>query len=117
MTTTETPAAFDEWVIIEQLGHRRLAGRLREQQIAGAGYLRLDVPATSGKPATTHLLAHSSIYAIHPVTREIATAVADRGRPEPVHRWELPAPADPTEDDDRELGDAAAVDGWGGGPF
>lgn len=36
---------FEEWVVLELLGHRRLAGYLSEQQVAGAGFLRLDVPS------------------------------------------------------------------------
>jgi len=93
-TPTTTPAAFGEWVVIEQLGHRRLAGWLTEQTIAGHGYLRLDVPAgVDGQAATSHLLAHSSIYAIHPTSQEVATALAARCRPEPVHAYELPANA------------------------
>jgi hypothetical protein len=35
---------FAQWVILELLGHRRLAGFLTEQQIAGASFLRIDVP-------------------------------------------------------------------------
>jgi hypothetical protein len=37
--------SFSSWVILELLGHRRLAGKLTEQQIAGHGFLRLDVPS------------------------------------------------------------------------
>jgi len=108
---------FDSWCIVEQLGHRRLAGRLTEQTIAGGGYLRLDVPALDGQPATSHLLAHSSIYAIHPVTEEIARQVAARCRPEPIQRWELPAAelARHGTDDGPETG--ATPDYDGEGPF
>ena len=79
---------FAEWVILELLGHRRLAGYLTEQQIAGASFLRLDVPS---EPPATQYYAPSSVYAITPTTEEMARQVARRNRPAPVQRWELPA--------------------------
>jgi hypothetical protein len=86
--------AFDEWCVVELLGHRRLAGRVREVQIAGTGMLRLDVPATDGHASQTQYVAPGSVYALHPTTEEIATALAAQCRPQPIQRWELPA-ADP----------------------
>lgn len=89
---------FAEWVIIELLGHRRLAGYLTEQEIAGASFLRLDVPAD---PPVTQYYAPGSVYAITPTTEEIARAVARGSRPSPVRRWELePAKEDEPEHDD-----------------
>ena len=86
---------FQGWAILELMGHRRLAGYLTEVQIAGQGFLRLDVPpplagdddAEDG--AATQFYSPSSVYAITPTTEEICRAV--RVRPEPVHTWELPA--------------------------
>lgn len=80
---------FDEWAIVELLGHRRLAGRVREVQIAGAGFLRLDIPDCGGHPAQTQFVAPGSVYALHPTTEAIATAAAANFRPQPVNRWEL----------------------------
>ena len=96
---TDAPPAFDEWVILELLGHRRLAGRVREVQLAGAGFLRLDIPATDGHGAQTQYISPSSVYAMHPTTQEIATAAAANFRPQPVSRWELePKPLDVIDD-------------------
>jgi hypothetical protein len=80
-----------EWAIVEMLGHRRVAGRVREVQVAGAGFLRLDIPATEGHAEQTQYIAPGSVYALHPVDEATARAVAAYTRPEPVHRWELPA--------------------------
>ncbi len=92
-------AAFDEWCILELLGHRRLAGRVREVQLAGAGFLRLDVPSTKGHGEQTQYVSPGSVYALHPTTEDIATAAAARFRPAPVQRWELPAREDIRRDD------------------
>lgn len=90
--------AFAEWAIVELMGHRRLAGYLTEQQIGGAGFLRLDIP---GEPAATQFYAPGSVYCITPTDEATARKVAALGRPAPVQRWELPAaPADDVEPDD-----------------
>ena len=41
-TTTTQAAPFEGWAILELMGHRRLAGYVREVELAGAGVLRLD---------------------------------------------------------------------------
>ena len=99
------PSKFSEWCVLELMGHRRLAGKVTEEQIAGAGVLRLDVPGADGQPDVTQFYSPSSLYCITPVTEEIARAMAQRYRPEPVHRYELaalaPAPTTEDPDDDR----------------
>ncbi len=89
----DAPATFDEWCIVELLGHRRLAGRVREVQVAGSGFLRLDIPAVGHDAARTQYIAPGSVYALHPVAEATARAAAGRWRPEPVQRWELAAVA------------------------
>lgn len=95
---------FAEWVILEQLGHRRLAGHLTEQQIAGHGFLRLDIPGDADTVHATQLLSPASVYAIHPTTEAIARHFAATHRPAPVQRWELPAAAAPEHADAVEDG-------------
>jgi hypothetical protein len=88
----QTTDGFDQHCVVEMLGHRRTAGRVREIQIAGVGFLRLDIPATECHNAQTQYVSPSSIYALHPVDEQTATSVAAHCRPDPVHRWELAAP-------------------------
>ena len=96
--------AFECWAVIELMGHRRLAGFLAEQQIAGAGFLRLDVHDADGAVAT-QFYSPSSVYAITPTTEEIARKLGARARPMPVTRYELePRRAAPDyEDEDDPL--------------
>jgi len=91
---TEQTSKFEGWCILELMGHRRLGGHVREQEIAGAGFLRIDVPGTVGEPeiVATQFYPPSSVYCLTPTTEEVARAVAKGNRPAPVHRWELPAP-------------------------
>ncbi len=96
---------FEHWAIVEQLGHRRLAGYVTEVQIAGAGFLRLDVPESDSGPARTQFLAPASIFALHPVAEETARRVAEASQSRPVQAWEL-----------REL-TSVSEDGEDEGPF
>lgn len=80
------------WSIVELMGHRRLGGFAREQLVAGAVFLRVDVPDQQGDPTATQFYSASAIYCITPTTKETACALAQREQPRPVQRWEL-APA------------------------
>jgi hypothetical protein len=96
---------FDQWAIVELLGHRRLAGRIREAQLAGAGFLRLDIPASDGNAAQTQFISPAAVYALHPVTEEIARQIAGTYPVEPVSRWELTAARDDESERAVYLGD------------
>jgi hypothetical protein len=73
----EQTEKFDLWCVVELFGHQKMAGRCTEQHVAGVNMLRVDVPATAKKPAFTRLLSAGAIYAVNPVSEEIAKAVAE----------------------------------------
>jgi hypothetical protein len=101
MTDETTDTTFAGWVILELMGHRRLAGYLTEQEIAGEGFLRLDIPngnPTDGPAKATQFYRPGAVYCITPTSEETARRVAKLGQPEPVRRWELPAPDDDEEE-------------------
>lgn len=88
----EMQTPFEEWCILELFGHRRLAGLVREVQVAGAGFLRLDVYEFGlEQPTATQFYSPSSVYAITPTSEELARRFAAQHLPRPVERWELPA--------------------------
>lgn len=101
-TTATGPDDAIGWAILELMGHRRLAGWVSEQTVAGTAMLRLDVPEVDGQPAVTQLYSGHAVYAITPTTEALARQVARAGRPAPVSRYELPppAPAGPIDDVD-----------------
>jgi len=78
---------FDELAILELMGHRRLAGKVFEAVIAG-GSFRIDVPK-SDTETITQFYGPPAIYAISPVSEEIAREIARNSEPEPVHRYEI----------------------------
>lgn len=96
--TTETDGW--EWAIVEIFGHRRHAGRTREEDRFGAKMLRIDVP-TKGDPAqgwSTHYYGGSSIFS-YTLTDEASVMRANKPW-EPPSRVSLPAPNDSMQDDD-----------------
>ena len=100
---TEERSGFEEWALLELMGHRKLAGRVSEAVIGGTALVRIDVP-TGDDSFATQYYGGSAMYCITPTTEEIARKVAEHYQPEPVHPWELrpPTPARllPAGDDD-----------------
>lgn len=85
----ETTQTFEAFAIIELFGHNKLAGKCTEQNIAGTNFLRVDVPKTTLQPPYTRLLNHAAIYAINPVTEEIANAYAERLQAAPITAYDI----------------------------
>lgn len=88
---------FEGWAILELMGHRKLAGELREATIAGKAFIRLDVP---GEPPVTQFYSADAVYCITPSTEELVRAFSKRTSPAPIARWELPAITEGNGDDD-----------------
>lgn len=100
---------FDAWAIIEVFGHKKFAGRVSDQAIGGASFIRVDVPATTDKKPYTKFFGGAAIYAITPCTEEVARIAAHE-----IERWNDPVPValpggrqlpparDSYEDDDRD---------------
>ncbi len=113
---SEQSERFDEWAVIELMGHQRIAGRLTEQTIGGQAFLRIDVPEVQDTvvggqtltiPPFTRFIGAGAVYAINPTTEQIARAVAARIGVEPISRYELPKlalPAPGPADEDRPCG-------------
>ena len=81
---------FEGWCVLELMGHRRLAGFVREATIGGGSFIRIDVPGADGQPGATQFYAPGSVYAITPTTEDVARRFAARAQPEPIQEWELP---------------------------
>lgn len=99
---------FDPWCIVELFGHNRIAGRCTEQSVAGTNMLRVDVPETTKNKAFTRILSAGVIYAINPVSEDIAKAAAETINVVPITPYAisemvgdeiLKIPTHPTPDD------------------
>lgn len=96
---------FREWALVELMGHQRIVGFVSEQTIGGAAMLRVDVPDAEGATRFTRLYGSSAIYAINPVSKEVALKLAGAVDAEPVKAWQLPAPSAPAGASGENLGD------------
>lgn len=83
------PPRFDEWALVELMGHRRFAGRVTEQTIAGRGFVRIEVPAVAGRDAFTKLVGTGSVYSITPVEEPVARVIAGNLQDPPIDPWQL----------------------------
>lgn len=80
---------FDQWAILDLFGHQRLAGHVTDATVAGAGFIRIDVPGPDGNPLWTRFLNPSAVYGISPVSKEVALKSAAAFSEPPVHPWEF----------------------------
>lgn len=100
MSVVET---FEQWCVVEIMGHKRFAGLVTEQSVGGTSFVRIDIPevtTSSGQklPAFTKLFGAASIYCLSPCTEETARAFAATIRAEGFALYEAPrlsAPPNP----------------------
>lgn len=82
-----TREGFEQFAIVEIMGHQTYAGLVTEQVIGGSSFVRVDVPAIGEDPGFTKLFGASSIYCITPTSEEFARAVAARHKSKPVNLY------------------------------
>ena len=81
---------FEQWCILEIMGHQTYAGLVSEQAIGGSSFVRIDVPESEGIPAFSKCFGAGSIYCITPVTEEVARLRAKSLRQAPLSVYDLP---------------------------
>ena len=89
---------FETWALVELFGHNRIVGLVTEQPVGGASFIRVDVPGPDGTTRYTRMFGAAAIYAINPVTKDVAISLAQRCDARPVQAYELPSLPAPTED-------------------
>lgn len=80
---------FELTAVVELFGHNKMAGKVSEQSIGVATFIRVDVPETSSQPKFTRLLNPSAIYAINPVTEEVSNYMAQQIAVKPIEAWDI----------------------------
>ncbi|MEL6679464.1 MAG: hypothetical protein AAFQ51_12215 [Pseudomonadota bacterium] len=73
------------WVLLELMGHRQRVGLAREEEIAGSLVLRIDIP-TEGDEYVTEYYGGSSIYALRPISEDVAKDHFAARDPRPIKR-------------------------------
>ncbi|REJ83144.1 MAG: hypothetical protein DWQ44_00050 [Bacteroidetes bacterium] len=80
---------FELDAIVELFGHQRVAGRVSEQSIGVATFIRIDIPETDHQPGFSRLVHPNAIYAINPVTEEVMKEMANRIHQKPIESWDI----------------------------
>ena len=80
---------FELNAVVELFGHQRFAGRVSEQSIGVATFIRIDVPETTQQPKFTRIVNTSAIYAINPVTEEVMLQMAEMVTAKPIDSWDI----------------------------
>ena len=94
MEATSKP--FDEWCLLEIMGHQKYAGRVSEAVIAGQAFIRIDVPEVRTcdgvvrASAFSKLFGPSSVYSITPIAEDVARAMAVQLQQSPINVYDLP---------------------------
>lgn len=79
---------FEQWGILELMGHQRTAGRLSEEMIAGSNLLRVDIPINASEFRTAYY-GSSAIYALHVTSEETARKAAGAMSTKPPYAYLL----------------------------
>lgn len=77
------------WGVVEVMGHQAYAGEISQEEVAGVAMVRVDVPESGNRPAFTKFLGASAVYAITPLSEELAKARAEALVKTPVSTWDL----------------------------
>lgn len=104
-------AAFREWAIVELMGYRRLAGLVGEVEIAGAKFLRIDVPAEepAAPPKLVQYVPPARLYALTLCPEAVARAAAQVVDGVGVLERQLLPPAVPADDDLEQTAQAGSL--------
>jgi hypothetical protein len=105
-----SPETGWDWAIVEIMGHRKHAGRVREVEKFGTKMLRIDVPIKGDAVANgweTLFYGGLSIFSFV-LTDEAAVMSANKPY-DPAYRYRLPAPGTPDDDTSFQEDDDEAV--------
>lgn len=106
MTDQKTEPKDFGWALLELMGHRQRVGKAREEEVAGGLMLRIDVPI-EGDDYVTEYYGASSIYALRPISEQVAKDHYAMHDPRPARPADyrpappLPAPERDEDDDDQ----------------
>lgn len=106
MTKNDEKQAFDQWCLVELMGHVRVAGRVTEEPLFGSALMRVDVPDEKGETRFTRYFGGSAIYSVTPISKDVAVTLAQSVTHEPITPWELKTRQITAGDEkDRDYGD------------
>lgn len=80
---------FEQWALVELMGHQRIAGLVSEYSIGGKGFIRVDVPDHAGQTVCSRFYSPDAVYCISPTDKQIAIGLAIKCAVRPVTVYDL----------------------------
>lgn len=74
------------WAIVELFGHTVLAGEVSKSEIGD--FVQINIPKVAAVPSWTKMVNPKAVYAITPVTEEVARAKAETIKSMPIDKWD-----------------------------
>lgn len=98
------------WMLVELLGHNKIAGFVTEEQKWGQVLLRIDIPTsvnpeTKGLEFTTQWYGTHALYCATPINETDAIQLAKQLRPKPFNKFDLHRESNRNLDDYRLVED------------
>jgi hypothetical protein len=99
----------EQFAVVEMMGHRKIAGAIKQSELAPGALIRVDVFGKDGGIDRTEHVGSSAIYDITICTEQAARAAAIAHSPEPSFAYDilrqraerqLPGIRDDDDDDD-----------------
>lgn len=74
------------WAIVELFGHTVIAGEVSKCEIGD--FVQINIPKVNDVPEWSKMVNPKAIYAITPVTEEVARSKAETIKAMPINRWD-----------------------------
>ena len=102
------------WMLVEFMGHHKLAGFVTEEEKWGQVLLRIDIPTsvdsdTKGLKFTTQWYGTHALYCATPISESDAIHLSKQLRPKPFDKFDLHREANRNLDDYRVVEDDEEV--------
>lgn len=96
------------WVLLELMGHRQRVGMAREEYVGSGKMIRIDIPAGEEGDIVTEFYGTSAVYALRPISEEMAKDHWAAKDPRPVR----PATYQPSSQIEHQMDDDDEMEDW-----
>ncbi len=83
---------IEQFAVVEMMGHRKIAGRIMQSELAPGALIRVDVFGATGEIERTEHVGSSAIYDITICSEQTAKAAAIAHNPQPSFAFDILKP-------------------------
>jgi hypothetical protein len=82
----------EQFAVVEMMGHRKIAGAIKQSELAPGALIRVDVFGANGEIERTEHVGSSAIYDITICSEQTAKAAAIAHSPQPSFAYDIMKP-------------------------